>query len=97
MQETIAKESPRPRIGRRLGAAGMALDAALGLGACKATGGGYVAAPFKREAPVIGHYSKVDANFGFNFTCEVDMAKKEDRDQGRDHVPRHRTSNVRRS
>ena len=72
MQETIAKESPR-RIGRRLGAAGMALVAALGLGACKATGGGYVGAPL--DGGVIGDYSG-DANFGFNFTCEVDMAKK---------------------
>ena len=72
MQETIAKESPR-RIGRRLAAAGMALVAALGLGACKATGGGYVGAPL--DGGVIGDYSG-DANFGFNFTCEVDMAKK---------------------
>jgi hypothetical protein len=71
MQETIAKESPR-RIGRRLGAAGMALVAALGLGACKATGGGYVGAPL--DGGVIGHYAG-DANFGFNFTCEVDTAK----------------------
>ena len=72
MQETIAKESPR-RIGRRLGAAGMALVAVLGLAACKATGGGYVGAPL--DGGAIGDYSG-DANFGFNFTCEVDTAKK---------------------
>ena len=41
MQETIAKESPRRRMARRIGAAGMALAAVLTLGACKATGGGY--------------------------------------------------------
>ena len=44
-----------------------------GLGACKATGGGYIDAPL--DGGVIGHYIG-DANFGFNFTCEVDMAKK---------------------
>jgi hypothetical protein len=66
-------ESPRRRIARRAGAAGMALVAALGLGACKATGGGYVGAPL--DSGVIGVYSG-DANFGFNFTCEVETAKK---------------------
>ena len=45
MQETIVKESPRRRIARRVGAAGMALAAVLTLGACKATGGGYIDEP----------------------------------------------------
>jgi hypothetical protein len=66
-------ESPRRRIARRVGAAGIALAALLALGACKATGGGYVGAPL--ESGVIGEYTG-DANFGFNFTCEVDTAKK---------------------
>ena len=51
MQETIAKESPRRRIARRVGAAGVALAAVLVLGACKATGGGYIGAPVGREVP----------------------------------------------
>ena len=45
MQETIAKESPRRLIGRRLGAAGVALAAVVTLGACNGTGGGYVGTP----------------------------------------------------
>ena len=73
MQETIAKESPRRRIARRVGAAGMALVAALGLGACKATGGGQVGPQL--ESGVEAVYTG-DANFGFNFTCEVETAKK---------------------
>ena len=40
VQEQIAHVSPRRRIVRRIGAAGMALAAILTLGACKATGGG---------------------------------------------------------
>jgi hypothetical protein len=51
----------------------MALVTVLGLGACKATGGGYVGNPL--DSGVIGVYSG-DANFGFNFTCEVDTVKK---------------------
>ena len=42
MQKSIVNESPRRRIARRVGAAGMALAAVLTLGACKATGGGYI-------------------------------------------------------
>ena len=72
MQETIARGSAR-RIARRLGAAGLALAAVVTLGACKATGGGQVGNPL--DSGVIGVYSG-DANFGFNFTCEVETAKK---------------------
>ena len=68
MQESIVKESPRRRIARRIGAAGMALATVLTLGACRATGGGYVGAPV--DSGVIGVFTG-DANFGFNFTCEV--------------------------
>jgi len=72
MQETIAKESPR-RIGRRLGAAGVALAAVVTLGACRATGGGYIDAPL--PGPVVDEFTG-EANFGFNFTCEMETAKK---------------------
>ena len=51
----------------------MALVAVLGLGACKATGGGQVGNPL--ESGVEAIYTG-DANFGFNFTCEVETAKK---------------------
>ena len=37
--------SRRRRVGRRLAAAGMALAAVLTLGACRATGGGYIGDP----------------------------------------------------
>ena len=45
MQESIVNESPRRGIVRRVAAAGMALAAVLTLGACKATGGGYIDDP----------------------------------------------------
>ena len=44
-RKPIVNDSPRRRIARRVGAAGMALVTVLGLGACKATGGGYVGNP----------------------------------------------------
>ena len=47
----------------------MALAAVLGLGACKADGGGFIGAPL--EGGPVGVYDG-DANFGFNFTCHVD-------------------------
>ena len=47
----------------------MALAAVLGLGACKADGGGYIGEPF--PGGPVGVYDG-DANFGFNFTCHVD-------------------------
>ena len=68
MQKSIAKESPRRRIARRVGAAGIALAAALVLPACDATGGGYIGEPLD-GGPV--SVFKGDANFGFNFTCEM--------------------------
>ena len=44
------------------------------LGACRATGGGYL----PPDKPVF----QGQANFGFNFTCEVDTAKKRAVDRG---------------
>jgi hypothetical protein len=67
MQETIAKESRRRRMARRIGAAGIALAAVLMLPAChQAYGGGYIAAPVDGSPLFNG-----DANFGFNFTCDA--------------------------
>ena len=83
MQETIAKESSRRRMARRIGAAGLALAAVVTLGACKATGGGEIDEPVPSGVledngldPINGAY-KGDANFGFNFTCEVTAKNKE--------------------
>jgi hypothetical protein len=73
MQEKYANESPRRRILRRVGAAGMALAAVLTLGACRATGGWYIDEPL--PGPSLGEYTG-DANFGFNFTCEMETTKK---------------------
>jgi hypothetical protein len=68
MQESIVNTSPRRRILRRIMVAVLALAAVLTLGACRATGGGTL-------PPQIGLY-KGQANFGFNFTCEVETEKK---------------------
>ena len=68
MQESIVNKSPRRRIGRRIGAAVMALAAVLTLGACRATGGGYL--------PPDNIVFKGRADFGFNFTCQVETEKK---------------------
>ena len=50
-------------------AAVVALAAVLTLGACRATGGGYL-------PPGGASLFQARANFGFNFTCEVETAKK---------------------
>jgi hypothetical protein len=83
MQETIAKESPRRGIVWRVLAAVIAVAAVLTLGACKATGGGQIdqavpsgeLPPEASEFEVIGDYDG-EANFGFNFTCEMRSANK---------------------
>jgi len=73
MQETIAKESPRRRIARRIGAAGVALAAVVTLGACNGTGGGYVGTPL--DGGPVGVF-QTRADFGFNFTCEMNTTAK---------------------
>ena len=92
MQESIVNKSSRRRIARRLGAAVMALAAVLTLGACKATGGGYIDEPLPGGPDVV---FQGRANFGFNFTCQVETAKKRAVIKGSDHLPRrsqhHRT------
>ena len=70
MQKSIAKESRRGASPGRLGAAVLALAAVLTLGACRATGGGIPAAP---SGNIL---FKGQADFGFNFTCEVETEKK---------------------
>jgi hypothetical protein len=74
MQKSIAKESPRRRIARRVGAAGLALAAVLTLGGCKATGGGYIDDPLPGGVLPVGDIDGTyqgEANFGFNYTCEM--------------------------
>jgi hypothetical protein len=74
MQKSIAKESPRGHTARRVAAAGMALAAVLTLGACKATGGGQIDDPAPSGVLPTGDIDGTftgEANFGFNFTCEM--------------------------
>jgi hypothetical protein len=74
MQESSVNESPRRRLARRVGAAGLALVTVLALGACKATGGGYIDDPLPGGVLPVGDIDGTytgTANFGFNFTCEM--------------------------
>jgi hypothetical protein len=76
MKKSIAKESPRGSIVRRVIAALVAVAAVLTLGACKATGGGQIDDPvpsgvLPEDIPDVGGAFTGDANFGFNFTCEM--------------------------
>jgi len=73
MQQTTVKDSPRRRTAKRIGAAGIALAAVLTLGACKATGGGYIDEPLP-GGPVSVFQGQ--ANFGFNFTCQMKAKNK---------------------
>jgi hypothetical protein len=50
----------------------MALAAVLVLGACRATGGGYIGDPL--EGGPIGVF-QADADFGFTFTCDMEVKK----------------------
>lgn len=50
----------------------MALAAVLTLGACRATGGGYIGDPLD-GSPVAA--SQGDAGFGFTFTCDLEVKK----------------------
>ena len=74
MQDAITKSPPRRHIARRVGAAGLVLAALVALGACTATGGGYIDAPVPTgvlpTGDIAGVYSG-QADFGFNFTCEM--------------------------
>src|SRR5215212_3532610 len=76
MQKSIANEPGHRRIARRVGAAGMAVAAILVLGACRATGGGFIGDPL--EGGPVSVYQG-DAEFGFTFNCEMDTTKKKPR------------------
>ena len=74
MQKSIAKESPRGSMIRRVLAALVAVAAVLTLGACRATGGGQIDDPVPSGVLPTGDIDGTftgDANFGFNFTCEM--------------------------
>jgi hypothetical protein len=71
MQESIVNTSPRRRIARRIGAAVLALAAVLTLGACRATGGGYLP-----PGAVGSLFFQTRAEFGFNFNCEVETENR---------------------
>ena len=73
MAKSPVNASPRRRIARRVGAAGLAVAAVLVLGACRAEGGGFIGDPLD-GGPV--SVFQGDANFGFNFTCEMATAKR---------------------
>ena len=92
MDVSFREQVAPPGSARRAGAAALALAAVLGLGACKADGGGYIGEPLP-GGPV--SVFDGDANFGFNFTCHVD---KRDRAviRGRS-PPRSRRQHRRRS
>jgi hypothetical protein len=79
MQESIVNKSTHQGILRRILVALVALAAVLTLGACRATGGGQIDAPVPSGVlppggipfePVDGTFTG-EANFGFNFTCEM--------------------------
>lgn len=79
VQESIVNESPRRSIIRRVLVAVMALAAVLTLGACKATGGGQIDEPVPSgvlpTGDIVGTFTG-EANFGFNFTCEMRAKNK---------------------
>jgi hypothetical protein len=66
-------------MARRIGAAGLALAAVLTLGACKATGGGYIDEPLPSGVLPTGDIAGTftgEADFGFNFTCGMKAKNK---------------------
>jgi hypothetical protein len=68
MKKSIANESPHRRIARRVGAAGVALAAAVTLAGChEAQGGGYIG---KAVPLTINPVFNARADFGFNFQCD---------------------------
>lgn len=76
MSESIVNGSPRRRLARRVGAAGMAVAAVLVLGACRADGGGFIGDPLE-GGPV--SVFQGDAEFGFTFYCEMTVKKNRPR------------------
>jgi hypothetical protein len=68
MQQPSVNESHRRGVIKAVGAAGVGLAMLLTVGACTATGGGYLGQPLP-GGPVSVYNGT--ANFGFNFTCEM--------------------------
>ena len=85
MHAESVQESPRRRIARRIGAAGLALATVLTLGACKATGGGY-----SRCAPGFRRHRRLHRRCKLRLQLHLrgGNGQEEDRDQGPDHLPR---------
>jgi hypothetical protein len=86
MQQALGNKSPRRRIARRVGAAGMAVATLLVLGACRATGGGYIGDPL--EGGPVSVYQG-DAEFGFDFNCEMETTQKKPRAVIRGEITYH--------
>jgi hypothetical protein len=68
MQQPSVNESHRRGVIKGVGAAGVGLAMLLTVGACTATGGGYLGQPLP-GGPVSVYNGT--ANFGFNFTCQM--------------------------
>ena len=79
-------ESPRRRFGRRVGAAGLAAATLLVLGACRADGGGFIGDPLE-GGPV--SVFQGDAEFGFTFSCEMEVKKNRPRAVIRGEITYH--------
>ena len=94
MQKSIAKESPRRRIVRRVLAAVVAVAAVLTLGACKATGGGQIDEPVPSGILPPSRFDVIgDLHRRSKLRLQLhlrDDGQEQGRDQGRDHLSRHR-------
>src|SRR5215204_1723696 len=74
MQESIVNKATHRGIFRRVLVALLALATLLTLGACRATGGGQIDDPVPSGVLPTGDIDGTftgEANFGFNFTCEM--------------------------
>ena len=76
MSKAIVSVSPRRRVARRVGAAGLAAASVLILGACQATGGGFIGDPL--EGGPVSVYQG-NAEFGFTFYCEMQVKRNKPR------------------
>jgi hypothetical protein len=79
MRSQSGQDSPGRGIVRRVLITVIALATVLTLGACRATGGGQIDDPVPSGVLPIGDITGEfagEANFGFNFTCEMKTKKK---------------------
>ena len=70
MHRSIEDTAARP-MARRLGAASLAVAALLGLGACKAAGGGYIGEPL--DGGLVSVFGG-RAHFAVNYSCDMTKA-----------------------